>query len=225
MLIVAVLRAEDGWTYRAREVLDVVFAIECGNVRASKGASACKTKKIESSEIVGFAKRILVRWLIGYWKELGGNNLVAILQEVLAKTTRASIRYQNTHMTRKALQMVGIAQCSHELPRQMPLALPAYPLLPTRPPLVVLSLLRIITTRLSLPLRLFLGRVGIGTAIPLSCSTRLPIRQWRLLDWQRTRRVVVECPVSWTNGPFMRWETHQPGPPRAASKIMSTRTP
>ena len=80
VLVVRILRAEDGGTHTAGEVLDVVFPVECGDVRASEGSTACVAEKIESFEIVSLAEWVLVRRLVGYWEEFGGDYLVAVLQ-------------------------------------------------------------------------------------------------------------------------------------------------
>lgn len=82
MLVVAVRGAEHGGTYRAGEVLDVVFALEGGNVRAAEGLSALVAQQVESAEVVGLAERVLARGLLGDGEELGGDNLAAVLEIV-----------------------------------------------------------------------------------------------------------------------------------------------
>lgn len=129
-------------------------------------------------------------------------------------------------MTSKAFQMIGIAQRPHELAGQVSLAFATDPLLPTRSSLPFFSRLRIrlriITARLPLPLALLRRRGGVGgAAITLPCGARLSVRQRGLIVRQRSLGIVVECPVPWTSRPFLRWETHQPGPPRTATKVMS----
>jgi len=80
VLIIAILSAEDGRTDRTSEVLDVVLTFERGDVRASKGASAIIAEKVEPTEIVRLAQRILVRRLVGDGEELGGHDLATILR-------------------------------------------------------------------------------------------------------------------------------------------------
>ena len=46
VLVIAVRCAEDGRTDGTREMLDVVFSIQCGDVGSSKGLTAIETQKI-----------------------------------------------------------------------------------------------------------------------------------------------------------------------------------
>lgn len=82
VLVVRILSAKDGRTDTAGEVLNVIFAVQSGNVRASKRAFARVTEQIEATEVVRFAQRVLVRRLIRDWEELGGYYLVAVLSFV-----------------------------------------------------------------------------------------------------------------------------------------------
>ena len=80
MLVVAVLRAEDGWTYRACKVVDVILPIQSRDVGSSQGTSAMVTEEAETAKVVGFTKRVLaLAVLIVGRKELRSHNLAAIL--------------------------------------------------------------------------------------------------------------------------------------------------
>lgn len=46
MLVVAILCSKDCWADGAGEMLNVVLAIQRGNIRASKGTAACEAQKI-----------------------------------------------------------------------------------------------------------------------------------------------------------------------------------
>lgn len=59
MLVVAVLSTKNRWAYRAGEMIDVIFPIQCGNVRTTKCTVALEANEIEPAEIVRFTKRIL----------------------------------------------------------------------------------------------------------------------------------------------------------------------
>lgn len=86
MFVVAVLSTKDGRTYRAGEMLDVVLAIERGNVRSAKGASTCMAEQIQSAEIVRFAKRVLIRRLFRNGEELRSDDFAAVLNIVSSRT-------------------------------------------------------------------------------------------------------------------------------------------
>jgi hypothetical protein len=55
VLVVGVRGAKHRRANTAREVLDVIFAIEGCDVRSSQRATACEAEEIQSSEIVGLA--------------------------------------------------------------------------------------------------------------------------------------------------------------------------
>ena len=70
VLVVAVLSAEYGRTHRAGEVLNVVFAVEGGDVGAAQGTAASEAEEIEAAEVIRLAERILVGSFIGNREEL-----------------------------------------------------------------------------------------------------------------------------------------------------------
>ena len=70
VFVIAIRGTEDCRTDTAREVLNVIFAIQCGDVRASQCAAAGVAKEIQPSEIVGLAEWVLVRRLIWHREEL-----------------------------------------------------------------------------------------------------------------------------------------------------------
>ena len=80
VFVVGVLCAEDGGTDAAGEVLDVVFAVERGDVGAPERAAAGVAEEIETPEVVGFAQWVLVGRMVGDGEELGSYYFVAVLQ-------------------------------------------------------------------------------------------------------------------------------------------------
>ena len=79
VLVVGVLGAEDGGADAAGEVLDVVLAVEGGDVGAAQGAAAVVAEQAEPLEVVGFAERVLVRRVVGDGEEFRGDDFVAVL--------------------------------------------------------------------------------------------------------------------------------------------------
>lgn len=151
MLIIRVLGTKDRRADGAREMLNVVLAIQSCYVGASQRTAACKAEKIEPSEVVGFAERILIRRLVRYGKELGGHNLPTVLEDVSRKY-QVYTNHGIAYMAREALpvtllvptrarlgcavqyeQMVCVSQSSHKLARQMALALATHTLLTGSP--------------------------------------------------------------------------------------------
>jgi hypothetical protein len=55
VFVVAVGCAKDGRTYRAGEMLDVVFAVEGCDVGAAEGLAALETQQVQTAEIIGLA--------------------------------------------------------------------------------------------------------------------------------------------------------------------------
>jgi len=70
VLIVAVLGTENSRANGAREMLDMIFAIECCNVRGSQGLAASIAEEIEAPEVVGLAQGILIGALVGNGEKL-----------------------------------------------------------------------------------------------------------------------------------------------------------
>lgn len=79
VLIVAVRGAEDGGADGAGEVLDVVFAVEGGDVGAAQGLATVEAEQVEPAKVVGFAEGVLAGGLLGDGEELGGDDLAAVL--------------------------------------------------------------------------------------------------------------------------------------------------
>jgi hypothetical protein len=57
----------------------MVFALESCYIGATQSAAAVVAEEIEAFEVVGFAERILVGWVVGYGEEFGGDDFVAVL--------------------------------------------------------------------------------------------------------------------------------------------------
>lgn len=59
VLIVTILSSKYRWTYRTGKMVDMVFSVEGSNVRPAKSSITLVADEIQSSEVVGLAKRIL----------------------------------------------------------------------------------------------------------------------------------------------------------------------
>lgn len=80
VLIIGVLRTKDGGTDTTRKMLDMVFAVERGDVRSTQGFPAIMTQQIKSPKIVLFAQRVLaLAILIVHGKEFGGHDRTTVL--------------------------------------------------------------------------------------------------------------------------------------------------
>ena len=80
VLIIAVFCSESSRANRAGKVVDMVLAIERGYVRSTKGSTAIGAQKVESSEVVRFAQRILATAILFIdGKEFRCHYLTAIL--------------------------------------------------------------------------------------------------------------------------------------------------
>lgn len=82
VFVVTVLGAEDSRTHGAGKMLDVVFAIQGGNVRAAQSASAGMAEQVQSAEIIRFAKGVLIRGLLGDREEFRSDDFTAVLDRV-----------------------------------------------------------------------------------------------------------------------------------------------
>jgi hypothetical protein len=60
-------------------VLDVILAVESGDVGPSQSASAGVAQEVESSKIVSLTQRILARTLIRNGEEFRGDDFAAVL--------------------------------------------------------------------------------------------------------------------------------------------------
>lgn len=119
VLIVAILGTKDGGAERACEVVDVVLAVEGGDVGAAKGASALMAYQAQSSKVVGFAQRILALPIFIFGREeFGRHNLAAVLHGASAADTpseRRNVATARTHPTLEAVQVKRAVQGSHKL--------------------------------------------------------------------------------------------------------------
>ena len=109
MLVVGVLRAEHSWADAAGEVLDVIFSIKGGNVRPTQSTAACVAEKVEPSEVVRLAERILIGWMIGYGEEFGSDDLAAVLWYTVSplhECNKAKVVY--AHIARETVEMIRI---------------------------------------------------------------------------------------------------------------------
>lgn len=82
VFIVAVLCTKDSRAYRAGKMLDMVFAVERGDVRSTEGASTCMTEQVQSAEVICFAKRVLIRRLFWDGEEFRCDYFAAVLNTV-----------------------------------------------------------------------------------------------------------------------------------------------
>ena len=70
VLVVAILRAKNRWANGAGEVFNVVFPIQCCDVRAAKSTSTFIAQEIQPAKIVDLAKWVLpIAFLVIYRKE------------------------------------------------------------------------------------------------------------------------------------------------------------
>ena len=70
MLIIAILCSKDSWTDRTREVLNMVFSVQRGDIRPTERRAALKTQKIKATKVINFTQGVLaVTLLIIQWKE------------------------------------------------------------------------------------------------------------------------------------------------------------
>jgi hypothetical protein len=106
-------------------MLNVVLALEGGDVRASECLAAFVAEQIQSTEVISLAQRILAWRFLGYGKELGGDNLAAVLYGVSSCSKALEHDGFGAYMTGKALQMIGITQSPHKLARQAQFTLTA----------------------------------------------------------------------------------------------------
>lgn len=60
-------------------MLDVVLAVQGGDVGAAQGLAALVAEQVEAAEVVGLAQRVLAGRLLGDGEELGGDDLIAVL--------------------------------------------------------------------------------------------------------------------------------------------------
>lgn len=82
VLIIAILGAEYRVTERACEMVDVVFAVESGDVGTSERPSTLIAQQVESSEIVRLAKRVLPFAILAVdRKEFRRHNVAAVLDK------------------------------------------------------------------------------------------------------------------------------------------------
>jgi hypothetical protein len=122
VLVIGVLGAEDGGTDGTSEVLNVVFAVEGGDVGSAQCIAASEADQVEAAEVVSLAQRVLIGAFVGDGEELGGYYLAAFLERgvrawsaVSGSRSRAHTRGGSAYMTCKALEMVGRVEGSHEL--------------------------------------------------------------------------------------------------------------
>ena len=125
-------------------MLDVVFALECGDVGAAQGLTTVVAQQVEAAEVVRLAERVLPRGLLGDREELGGYNLAAVLDmsaslqkrentqspnACMSSPTRAystlEAKKWDAYMAGEALQVIGSTQCPDELAGQALAALAA----------------------------------------------------------------------------------------------------
>lgn len=91
VLVVAVLSSKDRGTDRAGEVINMVFSLERGDVRASEGPTTLEAYEVEAREVVGFAERVLVRRMVGNGEELGSDDFPAVLLKISIVALRGSL--------------------------------------------------------------------------------------------------------------------------------------
>lgn len=78
VLVIRVLRAKDCGADGAGKVVQMVLVVQSGDVASSESFATAVAKKVESSEVVPFAQRVLFSVLCD-GKELVGGNYAAVL--------------------------------------------------------------------------------------------------------------------------------------------------
>lgn len=118
VFVIAVLRAENGWAHRAREMFNVILSLQGGDVGSPESAAAIEAQQIESAEVVGLAQGILAfAFFVVNGEEFRSYYLSAVLDTVV------SIRVvQHTadgaYPAFEALQMKRATESPHKLPGQ-----------------------------------------------------------------------------------------------------------
>lgn len=133
VLIIRILSTEYCRTYRAREVFDVIFAVQRRNVGATKSATTLVAEQIQSSKVIGLAKRILATAIRRINREkLGRDNITTILYRTWSVHERPLILIQPhakrpTYLTLETFQVKSPTQSSNKLAGQWLIAFLAYP--------------------------------------------------------------------------------------------------
>lgn len=81
VLVIAVRGAKDGGTYGTREMFNVVFTVQCRNVRPPECLAAVITQEVKAAEIIRLAQGELSWGLFGHGEKFRGNDLVTILRK------------------------------------------------------------------------------------------------------------------------------------------------
>ena len=63
-------------------MLNVILALERGDVGAAEGLATVVAQQVQAAEVVSLAQRVLAWWLLGDGEELGGYNLATVLDAV-----------------------------------------------------------------------------------------------------------------------------------------------
>lgn len=80
VFVVAVRRAKDCWAHRAGKVVDMIFAVESGDVGSTKSLAALVAEETQTPEVISLAKGVLaVAILIVDGEEFRGDNLSTVL--------------------------------------------------------------------------------------------------------------------------------------------------
>lgn len=91
VLVVRILGTEDRGTHGAREMFNVVFALQRCDVGTAQGTTTLVTKEAQPSEIICFAKwKLNARVIRVHREELGGNYFAAVLHVGAVSTTLPS---------------------------------------------------------------------------------------------------------------------------------------
>lgn len=117
VFVVRVLRTKHRRTYRAGEMFNMILAVQSRNIRATQGTTTLMAQKIQSSEVVSLAQRVLSTAIVGIdGKELGRNDIAAILRCNRQNWRHAkSRRFCATYLAFKTLKMKGCTQRPYEL--------------------------------------------------------------------------------------------------------------
>lgn len=119
MFIVGILCTKDRGTDRTSKMLNVILAVESGNIRAAQGPAAFVAEEIEPTEIINLAQRVLSTAIFRVDREkLGCHDLAAVLRRRRVSRGHPLSTCQTavvTYLALETLQVVCGQQRSHKL--------------------------------------------------------------------------------------------------------------
>lgn len=117
VFVIGILGTEYCGTHGASEMFDMIFAIQGGDVGATKSTTTFVTEQVQTSEIIDFTERVLSATFCFDRKEFRRNDLTTVLypQSISSLLCFPTTETKCTYLTSKAFQMICRAQGPHEL--------------------------------------------------------------------------------------------------------------